>query len=113
VTPQTRPADGSRDSGRFAAAGPGRFELAGDVGFADAARLLAEGDAAFGGLRDAQIDLAHVARTDSAGLALLLEWSIAARAAGRTLRYLNIPPAIESLARISDVEELIAPAPGG
>jgi phospholipid transport system transporter-binding protein len=106
-------ADAAREPGRLAAAGPGRFELSGDVVFDDAARLLAEGDAAFGGLREAEVDLARVARADSAGLALLLEWSVEARAAGRSLRYRNVPPAIASLAGISDVAELLAPAEGG
>ncbi len=82
------------------------------MGFADAARLLAQGEAAFGRLPRAEIDLAGVARADSAGLALLLEWSLAARDAGRALSYRNIPPAIASLAGMSDVEELLTPAPG-
>jgi phospholipid transport system transporter-binding protein len=105
--------DESSDPGRLAAAGPGRFELSGVVGFDDAARLLAEGDAAFGALKDAEVDLARIVRADSAGLALLLEWSIAARDAGRSLRYRNIPAAIASLAGISDVAELLAPSGGG
>ena len=71
------------------------------------------GDAAFGSLKQAELDLAGVARVDSAGLALLLEWSLAARAAGSSLRYRNLPPAIASLAGISDVAELLAPVPGG
>jgi phospholipid transport system transporter-binding protein len=106
-------ADGTATPGALAAAGSGRFELSGDVGFADAARLLAEGDAAFAGHETVEVDLARVARVDSAGLALLLEWSLAARAGSRTLRYLNIPPAIASLAGISEVEELLAPTGGG
>jgi len=99
-------------AGRLAAAGEGRFELSGEVGFDDVARLLAEGDAAFGSLQEAEVDLARVARVDSAGLALLLEWAISAAAAGRSLRYRNIPSAIASLAGISDVEELLT-MPGG
>jgi ABC-type transporter Mla MlaB component len=66
-------ADRSATPGALAAAGAGRFELSGDVGFADAARLLTEGDAAFAGLDRVDVDLARVARVDSAGLALLLE----------------------------------------
>ncbi len=105
-------ADGAAEPGRLSSAGSGIFELSGDVGFDDAARLLREGDAAFGDLKQAEIDLAQVARVDSAGLALLLEWSVAARAAGRALRYRNVPPAIASLAGISDVAELLAPVAG-
>jgi len=111
VAPRSPRADGAAP-GALAAAGPGRFELSGDVGFADAARLLDEGDAAFGAMRRAEVDLSSVARVDSAGLALLLEWSLAARAAGRELSYRNVPPALASLAGISDVAELLAPSPG-
>lgn len=99
--------------GRLEAAGPGRFELSGEVGFDDAARLLAEGDAAFGPLESVEVDLARIARADSAGLALLIEWSLAARAAGKALRYSNVPPAVASLAGISDVAELLSPSAGG
>ena len=106
-------ADGASTPGVLAAAGPGRFELSGNVGFADAARLLAEGDAAYAGLERAEVDLAGVAQVDSAGLALLLEWSLAARTAGRALRYRNIPPALASLAGISDVAELLSPSSTG
>jgi phospholipid transport system transporter-binding protein len=103
----------AEDAGRLAAAGDGRFELSGEIGFDDAARLLAAGDAAFGSLQRAEIDLARVTRADSAGLALLLEWSVSAAASGRSLRYRNVPSAIASLAGISDVEELLAPPGGG
>ena len=105
--------DGVAVPGDLAATGPGRFVLSGDVGFADAARLLAAGDAAFAALQRVDVDLAGVTRVDSAGLALLLEWSLAARDADRVLRYLNIPPAVASLAGISDVAELLAPSTGG
>ena len=101
------------EAGRLAPAGPGKFELAGTVGFDDAARLLAEGDAAFAGLPAIDVDLARVTRVDSAGLALLIEWALAARAEGRQLRYGNVPPAVTSLARISDVTELLGPSAGG
>jgi phospholipid transport system transporter-binding protein len=106
-------ADGAATPGALTAAGSGRFELSGDVGFVDAAHLLDEGDAAFAGLERVEVDLARVARVDSAGLALLLEWSLSARTAGRTLRYRNIPPAVASLAGISEVAELLAPSSGG
>jgi phospholipid transport system transporter-binding protein len=103
------------DSGtraRLAGSG-GRFQLSGDVGFADAARLLAEGDAAFGAEPAVEVDLAQVARFDSAGLALLLEWVLSAREAGRSVRYRNIPPPVLSLAGISDVTALLEPSGGG
>ncbi len=101
------------EAGRLAPAGPGKFDLSGEVGFTDAARLLAEGDRAFEPLQAVEVDLARVTRADSAGLALLIEWSLAARLAGRQLRYSNVPPAVVSLAGISVVSELLLPTPGG
>lgn len=100
-------------AGKLAAAGDGRLELSGEIGFDDAARLLAEGDRAFAQSASVEVDLARVTRADSAGLALLIEWSLAARDAGRQLRYRNVPPAVASLAGISDVSELISPDAGG
>jgi phospholipid transport system transporter-binding protein len=68
--------------------------------------------AGFARLPEIEIDLAQVARSDSAGLALLLEWALSARDARRRLRYRNVPPAIASLAGMSDVAELLEPAAG-
>jgi ABC-type transporter Mla MlaB component len=47
--------------------------------------------------------------TDSAGLALLIDWLAEARSRQRTLRYLKVPEALSQLAKLSDVEELITP----
>ena len=107
-----RIADGA-EPGALAALGGGRFALSGDVGFADAARLLAEGDAAFRGETAIEVDLARVARVDSAGLSLLLEWSLSARDAGLEIRYRNVPASVASLAGMSDVAELLAPSADG
>ncbi len=87
--------------------GEGRFTLSGDLVFSSAAAVHAEGEAAFGSLDRAEVDLAGVGRVDSAGLAVLLEWSIAARAARRALRYRNLPSGLVALAGISDVSEFV------
>ena len=93
--------------------GEGRFVLTGDLVFGNAARVLAEGEAAFGDRPRTEIDLAGVGRVDSAGLALLLEWAIAARAAGRVVSYRNLPAGAAALAGISDVSELLDPTAAG
>jgi phospholipid transport system transporter-binding protein len=53
------------------------------------------------------IDLAGVTASDSAGLALLIEWLSVAKSAGRSLRFENIPSQLQQLARLSEVEELL------
>jgi phospholipid transport system transporter-binding protein len=55
------------------------------------------------------IDLKSVSHSDSAGLALLIEWMSLARAAGKTLRYTNMPSQVQQLARLSEVEDLLTP----
>ena len=59
---------------------------------------------------DVQFDLECVPLTDSAGLALLIDWLAEARASQRTLRYLKVPEALSALAELSEVEPLIVPS---
>jgi phospholipid transport system transporter-binding protein len=87
--------------------GQGRWALSGDLQFDNAARVLDEGAAAFGADAHAEIDLAQVRRVDSAGLALLVEWSVAARSGGRAVAYRNVPPALGALAGISDLGQFL------
>ncbi|MFZ2508845.1 MAG: STAS domain-containing protein [Steroidobacteraceae bacterium] len=87
--------------------GQGQWELSGDLLFDNAARLLDQGTAAFGADPLVEMDLSRVGRVDSAGLALLVEWSIAARSGGRAVTYRNIPPVLGALAGISDLAPFI------
>jgi phospholipid transport system transporter-binding protein len=97
----------------FEKLGNGQFALSGDLVFESAPRLLLEGEAEFGAAGRAEIDLGRVGRIDSAGLALLLEWSIAARSAGRSVAYRNMPAGLAALAGISDVSELLPATASG
>jgi phospholipid transport system transporter-binding protein len=54
-----------------------------------------------------EIDCGGITLSDSAGLAVLLEWLGAARRAGRSLRYTKLPAGLAALAHISDVQELL------
>lgn len=101
------------DGGGLEDLGGGRFALSGDLVFATVIPLLAAGDAAFAPHAAADVDLSRVARVDSAGLALLLEWSVSRRAAARAITYRNAPEAIRTLARIGEVEALLAAAGAG
>jgi phospholipid transport system transporter-binding protein len=87
--------------------GAGRFRLAGVLDAKSVIDLFKEGPARFKGLSDVEIDLADVAESDSAGLALLIEWLRAARRNGQQIRFVNIPAQIAALARISEVDALL------
>lgn len=53
------------------------------------------------------VDLTGVTRTDSAGLALLLEWTRAAQTRGG-LRFENTPPQLRKLAEFFGLSDLLA-----
>ncbi|HTO48745.1 MAG TPA: STAS domain-containing protein [Burkholderiales bacterium] len=53
------------------------------------------------------VDFAAVTEVDSAAIALAIAWLREARAAGRPLRFENLPPAMGKLARLYAVADLI------
>jgi phospholipid transport system transporter-binding protein len=102
--------DAASASFRLVACAQGRLAAQGPLTFATAraARelgLQAVAGAAGGAL---EVDGAGISASDSAGLAVLLDWVGAAKRAGRTLRYTQLPAGLLALARISEVEELLA-----
>jgi len=86
-----------------------RSRVTGSLHFTTVTMLLPEAVDAIDGGRAAVIDLGNVAASGSSGLALLIEWLSVAKAAGRSLRYENIPSQLQQLARLSEVEELLVP----
>jgi phospholipid transport system transporter-binding protein len=85
----------------------GSFLACGRMTYANAAAVLENG---LGVLRASQtciVDLTAVQETDSAGLAVLLEWRADAIKRGASLRYRNIPAQILAVARISEVQSLL------
>lgn len=53
------------------------------------------------------VDLSGVTEVDSAAVSLLFEWQRAAQAAGRSIRFSNLPENLSSLAALYGVSELI------
>jgi phospholipid transport system transporter-binding protein len=90
---------------------PGVYRLEDALTFATVPKLRQPGlDLIAAAAGDVQFDLECVPLTDSAGLALLIDWLAEARARQRTLRYLKVPEALSELARLSDVDALIEPS---
>lgn len=56
---------------------------------------------------EAHIDLAGVTRSDSAGLALLVEWLRLAETRNTRLQFHNLPPQLQDIARVSDLLPLL------
>jgi phospholipid transport system transporter-binding protein len=83
-----------------------RITVSGAVTLANAARLLEEGRQHLAeGART--VDLGEVTELDSSALALILAWLRDARAGKRELAFANLPPSLQTLARLYGVEELV------
>lgn len=89
--------------------GAGRFAVNGALSFATAADLLKQSSPLFTQPQSVGVDLSGVTHSDSAGLALLIEWLRLAKQRGVTLKYSGLPAQLRSLAAISEVEELLVP----
>jgi len=53
------------------------------------------------------IDLAAVTHSNSAGLALLIEWLAEAQRTGRNIRFENIPDSLRQISTVCQVDSLI------
>ena len=53
------------------------------------------------------IDLQGVTRTDSAGLALLLEWMSIAQDKALQIHFRNLPAQLSKIAEVSDLEDIL------
>ena len=88
---------------------PGRFAARGALTFASARRARSEGLHALrtSSARDLEVDCAGIAHSDSAGLAVLLDWMAVMKREGRPLCFANLPAGLLAVARISGVEEML------
>ena len=87
--------------------GEGRFAINGDLTFDTVAALLDKGQKRFTAHSRIIIDLSGVTGSDSAGLALLMEWVSWANHSVREIRYENVPERLVNIAAISEVENML------
>ena len=89
--------------------GNGRFAARGPLTFATARHAQEQGLRSLAGAagRELEVDCGGITASDSAGLAVLLDWLGVVKRAGRSLRYTHLPPGLLALGRISEVEELL------
>jgi phospholipid transport system transporter-binding protein len=88
-------------SGRFAAHGPFTFTTARRARETGLTVLRAVSSGQI------EIDCSGITSSDSAGMAVLLDWLGAAKHSGRSLHYTSLPEQVQELARITDVLELL------
>ncbi len=88
--------------------GDGRFELRGDMSFETAEQILQASEKLFTRQTRVEVNLAGVQRTDSAGLALLLEWTSRAGRSDTDIRFVAIPEKVRAIAQTADVQDLLS-----
>ena len=93
-------------------ASPDRLNVSGALTFETAREAYAAGLRTLrnggGASSPLQVDCAGVNESDSAGLAVLIEWLAMATKAGRKVSFSNLPEGIRAAAEISDVTEILA-----
>lgn len=87
--------------------GDGQFSLSGEMTFDTAERILARSEQPFEQHTRIEVDMSGVTKTDSAGLALLLEWVTWANHTVREIRFTEIPDRITAIAKTTEVHELL------
>jgi len=87
--------------------GNGQFALSGSMVFDTAGSILHESEALFEEHTLLEVDLSGVTETDSAGLALLLEWITWANHTVREIRFSGTPEKIDAIAKTTEVDHLL------
>jgi phospholipid transport system transporter-binding protein len=87
--------------------GEGRFLLSGEMTFRTAGKILRNSEALFEQHTRIEVDLSGVSKTDSAGLALLLEWITWANHTVREIRFVGMPERIDAIAKTTEVDHLL------
>ena len=87
--------------------GDGHFELKGEMSFNTAEQILRASEKLFQRRTRIGTDLSAVTRTDSAGLALLLEWIGRAHQSGSEISFSTVPEKLRAIAETADVQQLL------
>lgn len=87
--------------------GDGNFSLTGEMNFDTAEKILRASEAPFEAHTRLEIDLSGVTNSDSAGLALLLEWVTWANHTVREIRFSGMPQRVMDIAKTTEVDGLL------
>lgn len=85
----------------------GSYKVTGILDFSTVTALLTQIQTLSGLEREMTLDFSGLEKTNSAGLALLMELLANARKEGRTVHFSGIPETLMDLARMSSVEQLL------
>ena len=81
--------------------------VGGELTFSTVKEILAQAQMMFETMTMLNIDFTDVTRSDSAGLALLIDWMRTAGKESKTITFYNIPQQILAIANASGLDELL------
>ncbi len=84
-----------------------RIIVEGELSYDTANAILEQTNSLFQTLNVLEIDLANVSRSDSAGVALLVDWMRYAKQTNKDVVFHNIPAQILAIASASGIDELL------
>ena len=87
--------------------GEGNFALSGDMSFETAEQILRASEKSFPKASTVEVDLSGVVNTDSAGLALLLEWMSWANRSDTRVQFTAIPEKVLAIAQTAELDNLL------
>jgi phospholipid transport system transporter-binding protein len=85
----------------------GKIEVTGALKFGLVSDLLRTSKSFFVGKAPLVFDLGGVEKTDSAGLALLVEWMVMAKKSGQEISFQRIPKQMLDIAKVSGLDEIL------
>lgn len=87
--------------------GSGQIDIVGTLSFGKILPLLRQSQPFFDGKTSLVFDLKGVDKTDSAGLALLVEWMSLAKKQGQDIAFTNMPKQMLDIARVSGLDGVL------
>ena len=88
--------------------GDGKFRISGELNFETVSQALEQSDTMFDHEAELiHIDLGGITRTNSAGIALLIEWLRAAKHKQKKVLFHHIPEKMLAIAKVSDLADIL------
>jgi len=87
--------------------GNGQFAITGELDFQSVPRVWEKSQQLFADCDDINIDLAGVIRTNSAGLALLIQWMRYANSHDKRINFQRVPEQMHEIAKVCGVDNYL------
>ena len=85
----------------------GTIKVAGELTFATVNQIWQQSKALLQKATTIQLNLQNVTQSDSAGVALLIEWAREAQRQKKSIRFLQVPQQMRAIVRVSGLEKVL------